>query len=64
MAKKAKAKPKTTEELLQDLLIIHLLKEGVGNHDIRAFLGIDYKRVTTLAQLLNKGKGMPNANSQ
>lgn len=61
MANKVKAKAKTAEELLQDLIIIQMAKEGVGGHEIRAFLGINYNRVANLVQMINKARGKANA---
>jgi hypothetical protein len=47
---------RSTEELLQDLLIVQLSLAGVGQAEIRQIVGVDMHRVNRIAKLLKKRK--------
>ncbi len=49
-------KKKTTEELLQDLIILELAKAGVSQPEIRKIIGVDMYRVNRIARHFNKSK--------
>ncbi len=55
MAKKISVQ-RSTEELLQDLLIVQLSLAGVGQAEIRQIVGVDMHRVGRIAKLLKKRK--------
>lgn len=55
MAKKISVQ-RSTEELLQDLLIVQLSLAGVGQAEIRQIVGVDMHRVNRIAKLLKKRK--------
>lgn len=59
MKTKAKGKP-TTEDLLQDLLIVQLGQAGIPQHQIREIVGVDMHRVTRIVKHLkaSKNKGL------
>jgi len=43
-------KQKTTEEWLQDILILELAKEGISQPEIRKIVGVDIYRVNRIAK--------------
>ena len=47
-------KPRSVEDLLQDLMIIQLAIAGVGQHQIRQIVGVDIHRVSRIAKLLKR----------
>ena len=47
-------KKKTTEELIQDLIILELAKAGVPQPEIRKVVGVDIYRVSRIARYFNK----------
>jgi len=55
MAQK-KSKQRSVEELLQDLIIVHLALAGVGQHEIRKIANVDIHRVSRIAKLVKKQK--------
>lgn len=51
---KAKGNQDRTEELLEDLLIIELGKQGVPQKDIRQILQVDIHKVNRIARYIKK----------
>jgi hypothetical protein len=49
-------KQRSVEDLLQDLIIVHLALAGVGQHQIREIAGVDIHRVSRIAKLIKKQK--------
>ena len=60
------AKPKTNDEKilasleklntrLENLFILEAVRAGIGGHKIRAILGIEMARITTIAKHVHKG---------
>jgi hypothetical protein len=47
-------KPKSVEDLPQDLIIVQLALAGVGQHQIREIAGVDIYRVSRIAKLIKK----------
>jgi hypothetical protein len=47
-------KPRSVEDLLQDLLIVQLALAGVGQHQIREIAGVDIHRISRIAKLIKK----------
>lgn len=59
MAKTTSARrqqPQGVEDLLRDLMIVQLALAGVGQHQIRAIVGVDIHRVSRIAKLIVKRK--------
>ena len=56
MAKTAKGKQQSVEELLRDMMIVQLALAGVGQHQIREIAGVDIHRVSRIAKLIKKPK--------
>jgi len=55
---KKQKKSATTEDLLKDLMIIFLAKEGVPQSDIREIVGGDIYRVNRIAKYFKTSKGV------
>jgi hypothetical protein len=56
MAKAARAKRQSVEDLLRDLMIIQLALAGIGQHQIREIVGVDIYRVARIAKLIKRTK--------
>jgi hypothetical protein len=56
MAKTARAKQRSVEDLLRDFMIIQLALAGVGQHQIREIVGVDIYRVARIAKLIKRTK--------
>ena len=54
----AKGKERTVEDLLRDMMIVQLLIAGIGQHEIRQIVGVDIHRVSRIAKLMKKNKGL------
>lgn len=48
--KKPKKEKRSTEDLLQDLMIIQLGLAGISQHQIREIVGVDMHRVTRIVR--------------
>ncbi len=48
MAKVKKKRTETVEDLLRDLMIVHLGIAGLGQHQIREIVGVDIYRVNRI----------------
>jgi hypothetical protein len=47
-------KPRTVEDLLQDLMIVQLALAWIGQHQIRQIVGVDILHVSRIAKLIKK----------
>jgi hypothetical protein len=56
MAKNKQKKSVTVEDLLRDLMIVQLGLGGLGQHQIRAIVGVDIHRVSRIVKHLKKSK--------
>ncbi len=59
MKKKTKIKSVNTDkciELLQNLLIIELGREGLSQHEIREIVGVDINRISKIVKHFNPKK--------
>lgn len=54
MAKNRLQGENTTDELLRDLLIVHLGSAGLTQHQIRDIVGVDIHRVNRIVKYLKK----------
>ena len=55
MKKIVKRQGQSTEELLQDILIVQLGLAGLAQSQIRAIVGVDMKRVNRIVRHFKKG---------
>ena len=56
MTKAVRAKQRSVEDLLRDLMIIQLALAGIGQHQIREIVGVDIYRVARIAKLMKRTK--------
>lgn len=52
----AKAKSRSVEDLLQDILIVQLAGHGLTQHEIREIAGVDMNRVGRIMRYVGKRK--------
>ena len=54
MANQKRRKEQTTDDILQDLLIVQLGLAGLTQHQIREIVGVDMNRVTRIIKHFKK----------